>query len=415
MTCQVRGWVIAVSALFCYCLAIVLSLVAPLSLSCTALMMVFSVITMLLELYYVARGFVKVSRDKHIFRVKRGERLRGMVTLMCRDGGTVLRNLFTTLVPMLLGIYGGVAFLFQVQATEFADACTVANLSAIESAQYLVFSCLDGHVATHMQHDVRTHYLDSYYAALETNESLEQERIQHLMIEAENDSYPVAETDGELAFAISMPVKMRGYVAPLYQQPCRRACSPGLDSLPEGDDIRPCCRDVQPVAWAVNAGQSVVSSSCASFWHTSRERFPSGTCGIFALALQDKWHWFTYFCSFGRSWGYNITHFNIVDMRHAVTVLKARHEHELGQTPDPFSEDALPYVIAQPVETFFGTAYPFSFVCMTLVFVGLFDRTLNLTEYFWRFHQAGSPAKHAHRPLPTEDKGAVPERNGKHR
>lgn len=431
------GWGIAVASLVCYVLAVFFSMMSPLSMCATLLMILFSALTMLLEVYFIVVGEV-TSNDKHHVLSAQRLHFQNVASLVCRDGMRILRGLLTTLVPLMLVTFEGVSFLAQVQITAFADGCSVANLTALDRAGYLVFSCRDGHVATHLQQDVHTWREDSYYSSIKNNASLAQSRIAELLNEARNAEHseqlerdhmerrraprrprhlanplgndslvaevprrlvhlgarryelPEDETNGEMSQQ-AMPERMRGYVAPIYQSACRQRCPPALRMLPSSDGIRPCCAGMVPVAWAVSAGQPIVPSSCASFWRARREQYPTGTCGIFALPLKDSWSWFTAPSRFGKNWGFNITHFHALDMAHAVAVLKATHAETLSLAPDPFSDDALPYVIAQPVEAFFGTAYPFAFICMTLIVVGLLDRCLNLTEYFWRFHGA---AKH---------------------
>lgn len=412
---ELQGWIVGVVSIICYCVAVFFSAMAPLSMCATVLMIVFAATSVLLEVYFIAMGEVDRASQHHTMPTQRDVWMN-TVSLVLRDSGRIMRGLLTTVVPLIMGTFEGVAFLFQVQSTPFAAGCSVANLTNIDRQGHLVFSCHDGHVATHMQQSVRTWHDDSYYTLLEANQSYSEHRIQKMLHQARyaeraerngaaavkapvqsksvlaagparrlpvmgarRFELPREETEGEID-QVAEPERMRGYVAPIYTEPCRVICTPGLDSLPPENDIRPCCVDIAPVAWAVSAGQPILPSSCGSFWKTRRELFPEGTCGIFALPLKDKWSWFTAPSRFGRSWGYNITHFHALDMAHAVAVLKALHGEGLRLAPDPFGEDALPYVIAQPVDVFFGTAYPISFVCLTLIFLGVFDRCLNLTE-----------------------------------
>lgn len=449
---EVRGWVIALASTVCYCLAVLLAALSPLSMCATLLMVSFSALTVLMEVYFIAVGDVDHTDHHHVMATQQ-DIWKNTVGLVCRDGGRILRSLLTTLVPLILGTFEGVCFLFQVQVTEFAHGCSVANLTEIDRAGHLVFSCHDGHIATHMQVSVNTWQEDSYYSALLADESLSRRRVHKLLHEARNAEHgndnvgpqpkrspkgeggsssdggnsrrlgndsllaglvanpprrlptmgtrryelPLEETEGELDRVVAEPERMKGYLAPLYTTPCRRTCTLGLDNYPAENDIRPCCADIVPVAWAVSAGQPILPSTCANFWKTQRELFPSGTCGIFALHLKDKWSWFTAPSRFGRSWGFNISHFHVIDMAHAVEVAKLMHNETLNLAPNSTSEDALPYVIAQPVESFFGTAYPMSFVTLTLLLIGLMDRCMNLTEYSWSVQKGA-----AHEPEPEE-------------
>lgn len=143
-----------------------------------------------------------------------------------------------------------------------------------------------------------------------------------------------------------------GFAAPIYES---------LASFEAGDE---------PVAWAVKAGSPVKRSVC-----DNNLGLP-GTCGMFVLGLQKRWSRFLLAPEwFGKSWGFNITHFSQEQMRLAVNQI--RHRNPAKNLTGP---GELTFVVAEDVRQYFGNAYSALWVVFSLVTLGFLDRLIGLLD-----------------------------------
>jgi hypothetical protein len=144
-----------------------------------------------------------------------------------------------------------------------------------------------------------------------------------------------------------------GFAAPIYTS---------LAAFEKGD---------APVAWAVKGGSPVKRSVC------DENRGMPGTCGLFAMKIQKRWQRFLVSPEwFGKSWGFNITHFSHNQMIEAALEVVRQNPHQNLTVPGVSPT----FVVAEDVRQYFGIAYTLLWVVSALLVLGLLDRLVTLFD-----------------------------------
>mmetsp|Transcript_116582 Transcript_116582/g.376358 ORF Transcript_116582/g.376358 Transcript_116582/m.376358 type:complete len:444 (+) Transcript_116582:52-1383(+) len=267
-----------------------------------------------------------------------------------RDVAQGVRLLTTTILPILLASFQGASFIVAATQTGHrAEGCSVTQLRQFADAGFSSFSCSDGFIAVDMQLGVPAwsagtsegRQLSSLSGA--TAAALPGARRELLgrpgigsLDSPDQRARTVGESEGQRF----------GFVAPVFAS---------TSAFIRGE---------QPVAWAVKAGSPVKRSVCDDSLGMP------GTCGFFALKLQEHWARFLVAPSwFGMSWGFNITHFTVAEMMMGVETLRWKYpKANLTEPGHPI------FIVAEDVRQYFGSAYSWLWVVLTLLGVGLLDR-----------------------------------------
>jgi len=330
---------------------------------------------------WISRVDYEPPCSKHV-----GDTFCQTICRLCRDLVQVTRLTVMTIAPFLLAYLQGTAFLLDLvteQAGGRALKCSVGDLQKLEPTGLARFFCQDGFVNIDLQASV-----PAWDAEAETK------RLRRLDSDAKSWSQaarraqesPTAATAGTgLAYretvvpgdsrdiwgAMSAPrgaAKALTEALPPYNYTLNGGrvgfAAPIYTSLADYHSGK------GPVAWAVKAGSPVKRSVC-----DDNTGMP-GTCGMFAKRIQDRWSAYSFMPEwFGRSWGFNITHFNHNQMLAAIQEVTRKHP---GKNLTGWQNPTI--VVAEDLRASFGIAYSTLWVVMALLAMGLMERLVVMAD-----------------------------------
>eukprot|EP00931_Biecheleriopsis_adriatica_P053893 TRINITY_DN31654_c0_g1_i2.p1 TRINITY_DN31654_c0_g1~~TRINITY_DN31654_c0_g1_i2.p1 ORF type:complete len:520 (+),score=80.23 TRINITY_DN31654_c0_g1_i2:85-1644(+) len=280
-----------------------------------------------------------VTKDKH-------KEFMTPIHRLLHDIFQLMRSLGTTMLPMALAYFGGASFYLTTELAKTALDCSVAELPRLVDSGYTAFACRDGYVAADVQVGVPAWKSLHEISMLHPHKDAVQGIVAH-SIEVNRFGGRRLEgfaEEGPVLLGHS-PTNRYGYVAPIYTS------------------HEAFIQNQSPVAWAVKAGSPVRWSEC------SDRKGLMKTCGMFAAKLWKDWRDASIIPGFGSAWGYNITHFHPTNMLHARNQARKHFAsidlgHEVNDT----------FVVAEAVDEYFGPAYPYFWITVTLLGLGLVDR-----------------------------------------